>query len=92
MAGRDRSWKNNNAGTWSLSYTYRDVEADALIGVCRRPLAAAGAQTSKGHKFTLVYQLAKNSQVALNYYDAQRTRNGVNTDHNVILADFTIKF
>ncbi len=84
--------KTTTPGTWSLSYNYRDVEADALIGVLSEATFGGGGTNVKGHKFTLVYQLAKNSQVALNYYDAQRTRNGVNTDHNVILADFTIKF
>ena len=63
-----------------------------MIGVLSEATFGGGGTNVKGHKFTLVYQLAKNSQVALNYYDAQRTRNGVNTDHNVILADFTIKF
>lgn len=84
--------KTTTPGTWSFAYNYRDIEADALLGVLAEATFGGGGTNIKGHKFTLGYQLAKNTQVALNYYDAQRTRNGVTTDHDVIFADFTIKF
>jgi len=79
-------------GTWSFAYNYRDVEADALLGVLAEATFGGGGTNVKGHKFSTNYQLAKNTQVGLTYYDAERTRGGITTDHDVIFADFTIKF
>ena len=65
-AGEDTaiwSWSlgDHHAGTWSLSYNYRDVEADALLGVlggdpCRRWYHIRGHKSplsSSGQKYTI---------------------------------------
>lgn len=98
-SGEDTAWlagvslgRTSGPGTWSFAYNYRDVEADALLGVLSEATFGGGGTDIKGHKFSLGYQLARNMQGAVHYYDAKRTRGDVTSDHDVVLVDFTIKF
>lgn len=79
-------------GTWSFAYNFRDLEADALLGVLAEATFGGGGTDLKGHKYSFIYQLAPNTQIGLSYMDAKRTRSGKTADYDVVLADFTIKF
>jgi hypothetical protein len=79
-------------GSWALSYNYRDVEADALLGVLAEATFAGGGTNIKGHKFGVNYQLAKNTQFGVTYMMAERTRSGATKDFDVATVDFTFRF
>ncbi|MBP8604728.1 MAG: putative porin [Phycisphaerae bacterium] len=98
-SGQNNAWlagasigKAAQKGTWSFAYNYRDIEADALLGVLTEATFGGGGTDLKGHKYSFSYQLAPNTQIGLSYMDAKRTRSGKTTDYDVVLADFTIKF
>jgi len=84
--------KTSAPGSWSVAYNYRDVEADALLGVLSEATFGGGGTDIKGHKFGVTYQLAKNTQFGVTYMMAERTRSGNTNDFDVATVDFTIKF
>jgi hypothetical protein len=84
--------KTSKPGTWSFTYNYRDLEADALLGIFTEATFGGGGTNVKGHKYTLNYQLAKNTQLGLAYMDADRTRSGKTADYDVVFTDLTVKF
>jgi hypothetical protein len=84
--------KTSKPGTWSFTYNYRDLEADALLGIFTEATFGGGGTNVKGHKYTLNYQLAKNTQLGLSYMDADRTRSGKTADYDVVFTDLTVKF
>lgn len=99
QSGEDTAWlagasvgKTSKPGTWSFTYNYRDLEADALLGIFADATFGGGGTNVKGHKYTVNYQLARNTQLALSYMDADRTRSGQTADYDVVLADLTFKF
>ncbi len=79
-------------GSWAVSYNYRDVEADSLLGVLAEATFGGGGTDIKGHKFGVNYQIAKNTQFGVTYMLAERTRSGNTNDFDVATVDFTIKF
>lgn len=98
-SGQDTGWlagtslgKTTTPGTWAVAYNYRDVEADANLGVFADASFAGGGTDVKGHKFTTYYQLAKNTVVGITYLNAERTRGGNTTDWDTFWFDFTLKF
>ena len=84
--------KCTTPGTWAVAYNYRDVEADALLGVLAEATFGGGGTDIKGHKFGVSYQLAKNTQFGVTYMMAERTRGGATNDFDVATVDFTLKF
>ncbi|MDD5459261.1 MAG: putative porin [Phycisphaerae bacterium] len=83
---------NKKAGDWLFGYNYRDVEADSIVGVLAEATFGGGGTDVRGHKFSLGYQLSKNVNFTTSYMIAERTRNDVTADHNVLLADLVLKF
>lgn len=79
-------------GTWAVSYNYRDVEADALLGVLAEAAFGGGGTDIRGHKFGFDYQLARNTRFGLTYMTAKRTRNNETNDFDVTMVDFTFRF
>ena len=86
--------KCKKQGSWQFGYNYRDLEADAVIGALTEGTFAGGGTNVKGHTLSLGYQLAKNVQMGLSYFVAERTDSStdVTTDHDVILVDMKFKF
>ena len=84
--------KCTTPGTWAVAYNYRDVEADAILGVLSEATFGGGGTDIKGHKLGVTYQLAKNTQFGVTYMMAERTRSGATNDLDVATVDFTIKF
>lgn len=82
--------KAKKPGSWELSYNYRDLEADAVIGVFSDSDFIGGGTNGKGHQLGLKYQLAKNLQGGLTYFLNQRGSN--NDDYRRLQADLNLKF
>jgi hypothetical protein len=83
---------NKNKGDWQFGYNYRDVEADSLVGIFTEATFGGGGTDVKGHKLSAGFQLAKNVSLGTSYMAAQRTRNNVTTDHDVVFFDVSLKF
>jgi hypothetical protein len=82
--------KCKDPGSWELSYDYRDLEADAVLGAFSDSDFAGGGTNGKGHRFGYTYQLAKNVQGALTYFINERGNN--ETNYNRLQADLMFKF
>ncbi len=98
-SSKDTAWlaganigKCTKPGTWSFAYNYRDLEADSLLGVLAEATFGGGGTDIKGHKFNVNYQVAENTQFGVTYMMAERTRNNSTADHDVVLADFMLKY
>ncbi len=70
-------------GSWELSYDYRDLEADAVVGGFTESDFLSSRTDSRGHKFALQYQLAKNFRAELIYYHLKDTSNGSSSSRDL---------
>lgn len=84
--------KLKDPGSWSLAYNYRDLEADALLGVLAEATFGGGGTNVKGHKLSLSVQLAKNTKLGATCMLGERTRGGTTADYNVAMVDCTFQF
>jgi hypothetical protein len=85
--------KAKDPGSWEFSYDYRELDADAVVGGFAESDFFESTTNSKGHKFAVKYQLAKNFQSGLAYYHVQDTSNRTrDLDSRRLLADLVLKF
>ena len=82
--------KCQDLGSWELSYDYRDIEADAVLGALNDSDFIGGGTNGKGHRFGFTYQLAKNLQGALTYFLDDKGNDS--HDYNRLQADLVFKF
>lgn len=74
---------------FGFDYNYRDLEADAVLGILADSDFAGGGTGGKGHKFKLKYSLLKNWSAGLTYFIAE---NSSGQDVNTLQADLAVKF
>ncbi len=98
-ASEDSGWlvgfKLNKAAdpkTWEFAYDYRDVGKDAVVGQFNDSDFIGGGTGGRGHRFNLVYQVAKNVQGSLTYYADTITRTSTDVGYNRFQADVVVKF
>ena len=84
--------KAKDPGTWDFTYSYRDLEADAVLGAFADSDFADGGTNVRGHKFNVTYMLAKNTSLGVSYYLAEKLERKPNEDYKRIQLDFTVKF
>jgi hypothetical protein len=87
--------KANDLGTWDVGYEYRDLEADAVIGVFTDSDFIGGGTGGKGHKFSTAYAIAKNATLGATYFMSQRDSDGdgsINDDYDRFQFDLKVKF
>ena len=96
-SGEDTGWfvgasynKCKDPGSWQLSYDYRDLESDAVLGAFSDSDFIGGGTNGKGHRIGGVYQLAKNVQVGLTYFMDEKGND--EHDYDRLQADFMFKF
>jgi hypothetical protein len=77
-------------GSWEFSYDYRSLQKDAVLGALSDSDFIGGGTDGKGHRFGLMYQLAKNWQFALTYF--LNKEGDHNTDYRRLQADLVFKF
>lgn len=82
--------KCKDPGSWELSYDYRDVEADAVVGAFSDSDFIGGGTNGKGHRIGAVYQLAKNTQAGLSYFLNEKGADS--HDYNRLQLDLMFKF
>jgi hypothetical protein len=82
--------KAKDPGSWQFSYNYRDIESDAVVGQFNDSDFNGGGTNARGHWFNFTYQLAKNFQTAVSYFE---NRNRTTDDkYRRIQADLIFKF
>ncbi|HOK65649.1 MAG TPA: putative porin [Anaerohalosphaeraceae bacterium] len=84
--------KAKDPGTWDFTYSYRDLEADAVLGAFADSDFADGGTNVKGHKFNWTYMLAKNTSFGVSYYLADKLSQKPNEDYKRVQFDFIVKF
>jgi hypothetical protein len=82
--------KAKDAGSWELGYNYREVKADAVVGILTDSDAFGGGTDGKGHAFVGKYQFAKNIQGVITYFLTQR--GAAKDDYHRLMADLVMKF
>ncbi|MHC4434907.1 MAG: putative porin, partial [Planctomycetota bacterium] len=84
--------KDDDPGSWECGYDYRETDADAVVGGFQES-DHLGAQTnSKGHRFVLRYQLARNLYWYATYYLLEDTRTSSDLDYRRFMGDLVWKF
>ena len=76
---------------WEASYNYRDLEADAVVGIFSDSDFIGGGTNGKGHRFNFAYQLAKNFEAGLTYFLNER-KNTDDDKYRRLQADLIFKF
>lgn len=83
--------KAKKPGSWQVSWNYREVQKDAVIGAFTNSDIAGGGSDVKGHQFGFGYQVAPKAQFALTYFLSEvGVENG--TDYGRLQADMKFKF
>ena len=81
---------------WQVAYDYRDVKADAVVGQLNDSDFLGGSTGGKGHRIAAALQLAKNTQLALthffaNKYDASQGTSKEGKKYNRLQIDIKVK-
>ncbi|MDH7600116.1 MAG: putative porin, partial [Sedimentisphaerales bacterium] len=84
--------KASEPGSWELSYDYRDIGADAVVGQFNDSDFIGGGTDGKGHRFSAAYQWAKNVQLGLTYYNNTITRTAQDIGYDRLQLDLVVKF
>lgn len=97
----DKGWlvgatlgKAKDPGSWQFGYSYRVVEADAVVGAMNDSDFINGGTGGRGHKWGYAYQLAENVQAALTYLhnEDDSTSSTRDLDYRRLQADLILKF
>jgi len=84
--------KAKKPGSWEVSYNYRDVEKDAVVGgLCDSDFIGGGTDGT-GHVLGFKYQLAKNVQFGLHYFMNEKNSSSTDDDFKMLQADMIFKF
>jgi hypothetical protein len=86
---------SSKPGSWQFSYSYREVDPDAVFGGLTDSDIFLGGTGGRGHELGFKYQLHKNVQGALTYYMTERDDRAVagrKDNINGLQADFILKF
>ncbi|UCC97091.1 MAG: putative porin [Phycisphaerales bacterium] len=86
--------KARDPGSWELSYDYRELEADAVVGAMNDSDFIGGGTNGRGHRVGGAYQLARNVQVAATYFHDEDEGGiaGRDLDYRRLQCDLKIKF
>lgn len=85
--------KVSGPGTWNMSYTFMDIDADAVVGVFNDSNFGGGGPDSKGHLLRAGYGLYKNTSLAMAYFSNERKKDSDNpVDYDRFQLDFILKF
>ncbi len=85
--------KVKDAGSWSIGYSYLDLEADAVYGLFNDSDFAGGETDSKGHILKAGYGLRKNMSLGMTYISSEQDQSkATQTDYDRLQMDLKIKF
>ena len=79
--------------TWEFSYTYQNIEADAVLGLVTDSDFAGGGTDAKGHLFKGAWAINKQWKIGFTFFDNQRNMDiGVKEDYKRLILDTAYKF
>lgn len=85
--------KVKNKGSWSLGYSYMDIEADAVYALFNDSDFAGGETDSKGHTLKAGYGLNKNMSFGFTYIASEQDQSKAQqTDYDRLQLDLKFKF
>jgi uncharacterized protein (UPF0335 family) len=85
--------KVKGAGSWSLGYSYLDLEADSVYALFNDSDFAGGETDSKGHILKAGYGLRNNMSLGLTYISSEQDQSKAQqTDYDRLQMDLKIKF
>ena len=85
--------KVKDSGSWSLGYTYMDIEADAVYALFNDSDFAGGETDAKGHILKAGYGLRKNMSLGMTYISSEQDQSQVmQKDYDRLQLDLAIKF
>ncbi len=87
--------KVKGRGDWAFSYTYQDLEADAVFAAFADSDFAGGGTDVKGHKYGAYLGLSKNTTASISYYDTEIGKvrgEGEKSDYDAIKLNVEAKF
>ncbi len=99
-SGEDSAWliggkfnKAKEPGTWEAGYSYREMDADSILGAFTDSDFIGGGTDGRGHEFGFTYQLAKNLQACVTYFFSEIDRtSGRSLDYRRLQLDLNLKF
>lgn len=80
------------AGSWEVSYDYRRLQKDAVVGAFCDSDFIGGGTDGKGHRIGAAYQITDNVQTALNLFLDKKMVGGDDKNYQRLQADLLIKF
>lgn len=83
--------KLKKKGSLEFGYSYRELEANAVVGAFADSDAWNGGTDGKSHKFNLGYQLADSLSAGVTYFISEKGLDD-GTDYNRIQIDLVTKF
>lgn len=85
--------KVSGSGSWSLGYSYLDIEADAVYALFNDADFAGGETDSKGHVLKAGYGLRKNMSLGMTYISSEQDQSKASqNDYDRLQLDLAIKF
>ncbi len=83
--------KAKDPGSFDVGYSFRELEADAVVGAFSDSDFIGGGTDGSGHKLSLNYAIAKNFMGSLTYFMSEKgIDNGV--DYDRLQLDVAVKF
>ena len=80
-------------GGWDVSWAYRDVEADAVLGLLTDSDFGGGGTDARGHTLTGSYALRKNLKTKVTYFINEIDGDlGTAKDFDRLMLDLSVKF
>jgi len=85
--------KARNSKTWEISYSYQDLEADAVFGLLTDSDFAGGGTDSRGHIVRGGWAINKQWKIGVTYFDTERNVDrGAEEDYRRLMLDTAFKF
>lgn len=85
--------KVSGSGSWSLGYSYLDLEADSVYALFNDSDFAGGETDSKGHIVKAGYGIRKNVALGMTYISSEQDQSKASqTDYDRLQMDLQIKF
>ena len=98
-AKEDRGWlagltvgKCKVPHSWAFRYNYRDIEADAVLGVFTDSDFIGGGTDGRGHEIGFDYQIAKHCKAGVSYFYNKREISSGEKGYHRLQLDLVFKF
>ena len=78
--------------SWALKYSYKELEADAVVGAFTDSDFIGGGTDGKGHEIGFGLGLGKHSSLGVSYFLNEIGLEGSSRDYDRLMIDFKFKF